>query len=359
MTLALNGYSYSKGAARGRTVILTVAKDCESTAKAAKPDARPALLENPMRLATLLCLISLVFVPLRLSADPIRITHSFGETRIENTPQRIVSVGYHEQDFLYAMGIAPVGVHEWFGGNPYATWSWAENARETLDAKPDVQRGFEIDLEWVWQKKPDLIVATFAPLDRQTYDKLSQIAPVVGPPSGYKAWTAPWQEEMRLIAQATGRKDQGDAVIAKVEAELANLADAYPELSDAEVAVAYVTGTELIGYSANDGSNRLMASLGLKVPAEYDRLAAGSGNFSVSLERLDLFDKDVALWLADENGRALIEGLPAYREGALSQNDRSVWANTEEIGAMSFQSPLSILWVAERLMPRLAKAVNN
>jgi iron complex transport system substrate-binding protein len=312
-----------------------------------------------MRLAALICLVSFLLVPVRLSAEPIVITHGFGETRIQDTPQRIVSVGYHEQDFLYALGIAPVGVHEWFGARPYATWSWAEDARAALGAKPDVQRGFEIDLEWVWQQKPDLIVATFAPLDQRTYDRLSQIAPVVGPPLGYAAWTAPWQAEMQLIAQATGRPDQGDAVTAKVEQELADLAAAYPQLSGTEVAVAYVSGTELIGYSSGDGSNRLMAALGMKIPAEYDGLAAGSGNFSVSLERLDLFEKDVALWLSDEAGRALIEGLPAYRESALSQNGRSVWADAEEIGAMSFQTPLSISWVAGRLMPRLAKAVGN
>ena len=68
----------------------------------------------------------------------------------------IVVVGYHEQDFLYALGLAPVGVHEWFGGHPFATWEWAEPARLALGAQPQVQRGFEIDLEWVYQQQPDL-----------------------------------------------------------------------------------------------------------------------------------------------------------------------------------------------------------
>ena len=57
-----------------------------------------------------------------VAADQITLRHVFGETTVNpETVERIVSVGYHEQDFLYALGLAPVGVHEWFGDYPYAT----------------------------------------------------------------------------------------------------------------------------------------------------------------------------------------------------------------------------------------------
>jgi iron complex transport system substrate-binding protein len=317
-----------------------------------------------MRYSLLLCLL-----PCPLFADPIVLTHSYGTTQIDTPPARIVSVGYHEQDFLYALGLAPVGVHEWFGGRPYATWSWAEEARVAVGAAPEVQRGFEIDLEWVWQQKPDLIVATFAPLDPATYEKLSQIAPVIASPAGYDDWTAPWQDELQLIAAATGRVEQGDAVIAQVENTLTQLAQTYPEFEDlkasppegtqAESAVVYVSGTELVGYGSGDGANRMLTALGFTTPAEFDDLATEAGSFSVSLERIDLFDRDVALWLTEDGGRALIENLPAYRESGLARAHRSVWADEEEMGAMSFQTPLSIPWVAKRLAPRLALALGG
>lgn len=317
-----------------------------------------------MRYSLLLCLL-----PTSLFADSTVLAHSYGTTEINTPPARIVSVGYHEQDFLYALGLAPVGVHEWFGGRPYATWSWAEEARVAVGATPDVQRGFEIDLEWVWQQKPDLIVATFAPLDSATYEKLSKIAPVIAAPAGYDDWTAPWQDELRLIAAATGRTAQGETVIAQVESTVTQLTKIYPEFAalkassakdtQAESAVVYVSGTELVGYSSGDGANRMLSALGLTTPAEFDELATEAGSFSVSLERIDLFDRDVTLWLTEDDGRTLIENLPAYRESGLAREQRSVWANEEEMGAMSFQTPLSIPWVAKRLAPRLALALSG
>src|SRR5262245_49722743 len=80
---------------------------------------------------------------------PVSIEHEFGTTTIAAKPERVVSVGMHEQDFLYALGVAPVGVHEWWGDYPYATWPWAEAARVAAGAEPQVLKGFEINVEWV------------------------------------------------------------------------------------------------------------------------------------------------------------------------------------------------------------------
>lgn len=309
-----------------------------------------------MRAALLFCLFLMSAPAL---AEPVEITHRFGTTRIDAPPQRIVSVGYHEQDFLYALGLAPVGLHEWFGARPFATWVWADAARKAAGAEPQVQRGFEIDLEWVWQLQPDLIVASFAPMDAATYDQLSRIAPVVGPPAGYPDWGAPWQEELRLIARATGRQDRAEAVIADVANVLADTRARYPAFDGATAAIAHVAGTKLVGYGPADGANRFMAALGFETPEEFATLATAAGNFSVSLERIDLFDRDLALWLADAAGRELIEALPAYQASGLAQQGRSVWADEDETGAMSFQTPLSIPWAAQRLAPKFQSALKG
>lgn len=290
-------------------------------------------------------------------AWPVTVTHRFGTTEIAQAPMRVVSVGYHEQDFLYALGLAPVGVHEWFGGQPHATWPWAEAARRDLGAEPEVQRGFEIDLEWVHAQRPDLIVATFAPMDAQTYAMLSRIAPVVGPPADYPDWQAPWQDELRLIGQATGRGDRAEAVIAEVEAGIAAQRAAYPQMQGAEAALVYLSGTELIGYGPQDGGNRMLAALGLTIPAAFGELVTQAGNFPVSLERLDLFDRDVTVWLSEGDGRQMIEGLPAFRASRMAREKRAVWTDPEEMAALSFQSPLSIPWVLERLVPRIGAAL--
>ena len=115
---------------------------------------------------------------------PVTLDHQFGTTTIAAKPQRIVSIGMHEQDFLYALGIAPVGVHEWFGDYPYATWPWGRsgaqirrrNARRYSRASRSISNGLQA-------LKPDLIVATYyGDLDAETFALLSAIAPTITAP---------------------------------------------------------------------------------------------------------------------------------------------------------------------------------
>ncbi|MGR3759143.1 ABC transporter substrate-binding protein [Roseobacteraceae bacterium NS-SX3] len=308
-----------------------------------------------------LFLLTILIPAASLQAEgfPVTVAHHFGESVVPAEPKRIVSVGYHEQDFLYALGIAPLGVHEWFGGYPYATWPWAEGVREALGAEPDVQRGFEIDIEWVLAQEPDLIVATFAPIDARTYGILSQIAPVVGPPQGFPAWGAPWEEELRLIGRATGRVEEAETVIAELEAKISATLAAYPALVGLRGTAAHFAGGQIIGYRPADGANRLLARLGIETPPEFEELAGAGGNFSVSLERADLFDLDVVLWLVDAPARKQIEALPSYQALRLAREGRSVWAARLMMGAMSFQSPLSIAWALERLGPALSAAADG
>ena len=293
-------------------------------------------------------------------AEPVTLRHGFGATTLDPAQvTRIVSVGYHEQDFLYALGLAPVGVHDWFGDHPYATGPWAEAARQAVAATPEVQKGFEIDVEWVWSMEPDLIVASFAPMDAQTYALLSEIAPVVGPPEGYPAWGAPWEAELRLIAQATGRAAQAEAVITGVSAKIDAAVAAHPGLKGLSGTAAYFNDGQAIGYRSHDGVNRLLAQIGIATPPVFDTMVNEGGLFSVSPERLDLFDLDVLLWLVEPPKRPGIEALPSWRTLRVAREGRAIWASPEMMGAMSFQSPLSISWALDRLLPLLVAAADG
>ena len=322
--------------------------------------ARTATLAMPRRVAlALVALVLLAALPALADGFPRTIRHAYGETLVPGQPLRVVSVGYHEQDFLYALGIAPVGVHQWMGDPPHATWDWAELARAALDARPEVQRGFEIDVEWVYLQQPDLIVATFAPMDADTYALLSRIAPVVAAPEGYPAWGAPWEAELRLIGAATGRTDRAEAVIAALDARIAATAAAHPELAGLSGTTAYFSEGQIVGYRRSDGANRLLARLGIGTPASFDALAGPGGNFMVSPERADLFDLDVVLWLGDDPSRARIEALPSYRATRLAREGRSIWTDQLMVNALSFQSPLSIDWALDRLAAALAEAADG
>ena len=294
------------------------------------------------------------------AAQETTLHHGFGQTTLDPAGvTRIVSVGYHEQDFLYALGLAPVGVHEWFGGQPYATWPWAEAARLAAGAAPEVQNGYEIDVEWVWSMEPDLILATFAPLDAKTYAQLSEIAPVVGPPADYPLWGAPWDAELRLIGQATGRSLQAEQVIARIAARIEAAVQAHPEFAGLSGTAAYFSDGQIVGYRSSDGANRLLAAFGIQTPARFDEMAGTAGNFVVSTERFDIFDLDILLWLVEAPSRAAIESLPTWRTTRLAQEGRAIWADAAMMGALSFQSPLSIDWALDRLTVLLSAAADG
>ncbi|HEY4420218.1 MAG TPA: ABC transporter substrate-binding protein, partial [Pseudonocardia sp.] len=146
---------------------------------------------------------------------PITVEHRNGTTQIPAPPQRVVTVGYSDQDPVLALGVRPVGVTDWYGDHPYATWPWAQD--ELGDAKPSVMnRGTftgtpEYQYEEIAALAPDLIIGLYTSMDATQYETLSRIAPTVGPPAGFAEWGAPWQENTRLAGRALGRRHSGRA----------------------------------------------------------------------------------------------------------------------------------------------------
>ena len=59
---------------------------------------------------------------------PVTIEHKYGETTITEQPERVVTVGFADQDALLALGVMPVGIRDWYGEQPFATWPWATDA---------------------------------------------------------------------------------------------------------------------------------------------------------------------------------------------------------------------------------------
>ncbi|GAA1326945.1 hypothetical protein GCM10009610_61510 [Pseudonocardia xinjiangensis] len=123
---------------------------------------------------------------------PLSVEHRNGTTRIPAAPQRVVTVGYSDQDPVLALGVRPFGVTDWYGDHPYATWPWAQD--ELGDAQPVVMnRGTftgtpEYRYEEIAAMAPDLIIGLYTGMDATQYETLSRIAPTVGPPAGFPEW---------------------------------------------------------------------------------------------------------------------------------------------------------------------------
>jgi iron complex transport system substrate-binding protein len=300
-------------------------------------------------------------------AFPVTVEHVYGTTTVPAAPKRVVSVGMHEQDFLYALGAAPVGVKEWFGGHPYATWPWAEAARKAVGAEPQVMDTQGINLEWVLAQNPDLIIAIYVTMDEDIYAQLSKIAPTIVTPAGYEPWGAPWQAELRIIDQATsGTTTKSDAIVADFDRRYAEVRATYPQLAGKTgTNVYYDPSSGFTAWGSNDLASKFLIDLGLTFPPELDALAQADNRIDVSPENMRLLDMDVAIWPVDDPATGLqqtVEAMPLYQNLRLAKEGRSVFMDDGHglaYAAMSWQTPLSLGYLLDTLPPVLAAAVDG
>jgi ABC-type Fe3+-hydroxamate transport system substrate-binding protein len=131
----------------------------------------------------------------------VTIEHKYGEITIESPPDRVVSIGFAEQDNLLAIGVTPVAVRDWYGDQPYATWPWAQD--ELGDAQPEVLPSTELNFEQIAALRPDLIVGISSGMTETDYATLSDIAPTLAQPGDFIDYGTPWSTAARpAVAQA-------------------------------------------------------------------------------------------------------------------------------------------------------------
>ena len=233
------------------------------------------------------------------STFPRTIEHKYGTTTIDAAPERIVTVGLTDHDAVLALGIVPVGVTEWFGGHPSATWPWAQDELAALGGTPPevVGEAGTINYERIAALRPDVILALYAGLTEDDYATLAQIAPTVAQPAGYVDYGIPWDELTRTVGSVVGREQQAGALIAEIEDDFAAARAEHPEFTGATAVVASPYEGTVSVYAPQDARGRFMAALGFEQPAEIAELAGDAFSADLSLERLDLIDVDALVWI--------------------------------------------------------------
>jgi iron complex transport system substrate-binding protein len=281
-------------------------------------------------------------------AFPVTIEHAFGTTEIPEEPQRVVTVGFNDQDFVLALGVVPVGTREYLGYD-FANRPWATDAMDG-DELPTVG-GDEIDLEAVAALEPDLIVGIYSFMDEATYDLLAGIAPVVAQTGDYAVGGTPWQEQAILTGQALGLEEEARELVADVEQEFAEAREENPEFEGQTLAVDYglVDGHYLL--EEQDLRNRFFTDLGFETPEVTGE---------VSPERVDLLDQDILVaggYTEDEiSSQPLFTALDVVRE------DRTVYIGRFDgdlTAALGFGSPLSLPYLLDLIVPALAQAADG
>lgn len=289
---------------------------------------------------------------------PTTVIHAFGQTTINAQPTRVVSVGVTEQDFLLALGVIPVGVTDWYGDQPYATWPWARAALGS--GQPTVLKnadGFQFTK--IAQLKPDLLIGPNAGMERGDYDKLSKIAPTIPHAKADAAWFSPWPDLLAPIAQAVGKVAEGKQLAAAVKKKFADAAAANPGFAGKKAIFLQnaVYDGNLIAYQ-NGLSTEFLTDLGLTVPAELDAYVKKGEQAYIPVEKISVLNAaDVLIWATEKDAdRVVLEKVPGFKSLTAVQAGRSIYTGGELAGAIYFASPLSLPYVVDKLVPMLAGA---
>lgn len=292
-------------------------------------------------------------------AFPVTVTHTYGDTEIPATPERIVSVGLTEQDTLLALGHVPVAVTEWYNEQPDATWPWAH---DLLDgAHPEVLDGTDgLQFERIAALAPDLIVGTNASLSEEDYDKLSEIAPTVANTGKFASDIfEPWPDQTLLLGQALGQEAAAQQLIDDLLAQFAEAAAANPQFAGKMAIFLQAPYYEGNAIAYQKGlSTDFLTDLGFDIPAELDRFAQDGAQAYIPVEELDVLDAgDVLLWATEDETteKALAENklfgqLRAVKEG------RSLYTGNILAGALYFSTVLSLPYVLTELLPLLQES---
>jgi iron complex transport system substrate-binding protein len=280
----------------------------------------------------------------------VTVTHMFGETKVAAAPKRVVSAGYTEQDDLLAVGVVPIAVTNWWGDQPFGVWPWAQP--KLGGAQPevlDLSNGIQVDR--IAALKPDLIVATNAGIDEDTYKKLSQIAPTI-PQSGQDAFFEPWKTQAAAIGRAAFKFDEMAALVKAVEDKFTEIAKNNPQFSGKK---ALLLEGAIVGDAVNVLAPRwrsdFLTQMGLVIPD-----IGGTITRDQMAPMLD--SADVLIWSTEsDDQQAALLADPTIAKLRATTGNRNVFTGKDLAGAIAFASPLSYPMVADQLTPALAKAL--
>ena len=277
---------------------------------------------------------------------PVTITHVFGETTIPEPPKRVVSAGFTGQDDLLALGVVPVAVTNWFGDQPFGVWPWAQP--KLGNAKPvvlNLDNGIQV--QQIAGLKPDLIVATDAGLDQDTYQKLAAIAPTLAQSDGY-AFFEPWKDQATAVGQAVFQPGQITSLISGVDKGFAAIADRYPQFKNKRVLLLQGKLHQDNAVATTGWRTEFLTQMGLAIAESITGLAVDQQRAFIPRDKIKsvLGAADLLIWTTEsDKDQAELMANPDVAE----LRSRSVFTTKDQAGAIAYASPLSYPLVADQL----------
>lgn len=283
------------------------------------------------------------------AGDATRTVRSDGGTvDVPADPERVVAaIGSFETDMV-AVGVMPVLTTTFAG-------PWVE-----LDESVTITENIPPTPEELLAARPDLIVGWNWVTAEPSFEQIRKVAPYVG--LGESAATAgpgfdgtqamkSWDQLFLSVCDAVGRRDQGEKLVAELEARLDDLAArraGTPATSVARIEF-YEAGT-FTYRGQNEDTAELMRRIGLTV------VGPDKTSKKESLERLPEIDAD---WLVvpvgnDNIPRALydevaatplFQSIPAVKAGRVHLVDATLWPGLGHLWARALVDDLERLFV--------------
>lgn len=286
------------------------------------------------------------------------VQHKYGETQVPGSPERVVSVGWDEHDFILTFGYVPILQRDSWGEQPFGTWPWA--LPSIGEAEPDTfTDAEEIPFERIASLEPDLIMATWAGIDEETYNRLSEIAPTVAQHPDYEDWETPWDVRARKVGQVFGMEDEAERRIQAIADRITEIRESHPEWQGLEaVSVTVEEANFSVGLEGHS-RGKLLLDFGFSLPQEIVESASDENTALFSQEQLQLIDCDLIVWVNGQDDPSPIVDLPLRSTLAAVEEGREVYCDKVLTAAFSIQSLMSYEYLLDALVPEIEAAIDG
>lgn len=198
------------------------------------------------------------------AAFPLTIDHAMGETTIEKRPLRVVALDPSYVDATLLLGAQLVGYAQYRQDPEHPFAPYLGDVSAQTEGAVDVGTIAEPDLEKILELQPDLIVSAKV-RQEALYPQLSKIAPTV-----FSESTGPtWKENVVLLGEALGKKEQAEEAVAAYEQRAAAVgAEILAAKPDTTYSLLRFAGEDTARlYSSTSFIGEIMSDMGIPRPA--------------------------------------------------------------------------------------------
>ncbi|MDQ0300285.1 iron complex transport system substrate-binding protein [Salibacterium salarium] len=301
--------------------------------------------------------------------DSIVIEHAFGETVLEEKPDRVATIQWGNHDTALALGVVPVGFSAANYGvtdeNGLLPWT-AEKVEELGEDDPNVFQDTDgLDFEAISASNPDVILAAYSGITQEDYEILSDIAPVVAYPES--PWTTSWRDQITMNAKGMGMEEEGEQLVQETEDLINEKASEYPGMEGKKVVWANFSADDLSEFHvytpADSRGSFLTEELDMEYPESVKELIEDDSSFSLSIsaENADVLnDADLIIGYGDESLQEAVQADPRLGQvPAIERGSVAFIGDGTVLAASGTPSALSIPYTIDDYLELIGDAISN